>query len=94
MLLTFKNLGVPISPGKTVGPATELEFLGIILDSQKAEARLPCDKLERLQGELTKWSKRKRATLVELQSLIGTLNFACKVIPQEELFSNESFSSP
>ena len=86
MLLTFKNLGVPISPGKTAGPATELEFLGIILDSQKAEARLPQDKLSRLQDELTKWAKRKKATLAELQSLIGTLNFACKVIPPGRAF--------
>ena len=52
MLLAFKNLGVPISKGKTAGPATELEFLGIILDSQKAEARLPQDKLSRLPDDL------------------------------------------
>ena len=33
MLLTFKNLGVPIAPNKTEGPCTTLEFMGIILDT-------------------------------------------------------------
>ena len=86
MLLAFQQLGVPLSKDKTVGPSTELEFLGIILDSGKAEARLPPDKLSRLNEELKTWSTRKKATLVQLQSLIGTLNFACKVIPPGRAF--------
>ena len=81
MLMAFKALGVPVSPGKTAGPANELEFLGIILDTAKYEARLPHDKLERLQEELKGWTTKKSATLVQLQSLIGSLNFACKVVP-------------
>lgn len=86
MLKTFKALGIPISPGKTEGPSTVIEFLGIVLDSSKMEARLPQDKLERLRDELKSWWQKKAATLVELQSLIGTLNFACKVIPPGRAF--------
>ena len=70
-----------MSPGKTAGPASELEFLGIVLDTAKHEARLPHDKLKRLREELNGWTSKKSATLVQLQSLIGSLNFACKVIP-------------
>ena len=43
MLLTFKNLGIPIAADKTQGPCTVLEFMGIILDSERMEARLPPD---------------------------------------------------
>ena len=81
MLLTFKQLQVPISPSKTQGPLTRLEFLGIVLDSEKMEACLPQDKVHHLQEELDKWQRRKSATLKELQSLIGTLNFVCRVVP-------------
>ena len=81
MLLTFNTLGVSIAEHKTEGPNLIIEFLGIILDSQKMEARLPPDKLNRLSIELDAWHIKKSATLQELQSLIGTLNFACKVIP-------------
>ena len=87
MLLTFNTLGVPIAEHKTEGPSLIIEFLGIILDSsQKMEARLPPDRLNRLSIELDAWHIKKSATLQELQSLIGTQNFACKVIPPDRAF--------
>ena len=49
------------------------------------EARLPVDKVERIQASLALFQTTKSCTLKELQSLIGTLNFACKVIPPETL---------
>ena len=54
--------------------------MGILLDSNKMEARLPVDKLTCLQAALGQCANRKSATLQELQSLIGTLQFAGKVI--------------
>lgn len=81
MLLTFKNLKIPIAADKTQGPCTVLEFMGIILDTDRMEARLPPDKVERIQTSLASFQSRKSCTLKELQSLIGTLNFACKVVP-------------
>ena len=41
ILLTFKNLGIPTAPHNTQGPSTTLEFMGIVLDSDRMEARLP-----------------------------------------------------
>ena len=52
MLLTFKNLGVPIAPNKTEGPCTTLEFMGINLDTVRLEARRPVDKVERIEASL------------------------------------------
>jgi len=45
------------------------------------EARLPLDKVERILASLASFESRKSCTLKELQSLIGTLNFACKFVP-------------
>jgi len=39
-------LGVPLALEKVEGPSTSLTFLGILLDTQKMEARLPPEKLE------------------------------------------------
>ena len=86
MLLTFKGLNIPLSAGKTQGTTTKLEFLGITLDSVLMQASLPEDKVLRLQEELKMWSTRRKATLKELQSLIGSLNFACKVVPPGRAF--------
>ena len=44
------------------------------------QARLPQDKLTNAITLVRSFSRRKRVTLRELQSLIGTLNFACKVV--------------
>jgi len=73
-------LRAPVVASKTIGPSQEIEFTGIVLDSIRTEARLPQDKLSRIYGLLTSFKKRRSVHLVELQSLIGTLQFACKVV--------------
>ena len=45
----FESLGVPLSSKKTEGPCHVIEYLGIFLDSIKTEARLPRDKIVRIQ---------------------------------------------
>ena len=80
ILCLFTELDIPVAPGKTFPPSTSLEFMGVLLDSNKMEARLPLDKLTRTKEALHKWSHKKSATLKDLQSLIGTLQFACRVV--------------
>jgi hypothetical protein len=74
------RLGVPIAAHKTEGPSTCLVFLGIEIDTVVGELRLPEDKLRRLQSLLHQWGSRKVCTRKELESLIGMLNHACKVV--------------
>ena len=81
MLLTFRNISIPIAASKTQGPVKVIEFMDIILDSVRMEARLPADKIERLRAAFDLFQDKRACTLKELQSIIGTLNFACKVIP-------------
>lgn len=78
--LVFNKLGIPLSHNKTVGPVTELEYLGVLLDSVKMEARLPLDKVERIKNLLVSFMNRKSCTKRELLSLLGHLNFASRVI--------------
>ena len=80
LLTLFTDLGIPLAPGKTFHPSTELEFMGILLDSQKMEARLPDDKLSRIRTLIASWQSKRACRLHDLQSLIGSLHFACKVV--------------
>lgn len=80
LLRVFMSLKAPLVASKTLGPSQVLEFMGIVLDSARMEARLPEDKLARTRELLTSFKGRRSARLVELQSLIGTLQFACKVV--------------
>ena len=54
--------------------------MGITLDSVRMEARLPGDKLHNARLMLASWSSKRSCRLHDLQSLIGTLHFACRVI--------------
>ena len=74
------SLGIPIANHKRDGPATCLTFLGIEIDTVSAELRLPADKLQRLQSLLQEWGDRKTCERRDLESLIGLLNHASKVL--------------
>lgn len=76
----FKWLNIPLAAHKTVGPATELEYLGILLDSVNMEARLPVDKVERITLFLQAVLEKRTCTKRELLQLLGHLNFASRVI--------------
>ena len=79
-LSVFNSLGIPLSEHKTVGPTCQLEYLGIILDTNLMQARLPMDKLLRIRGMLTRFLTLPKCTKRELLSLLGHLNFASTVI--------------
>ena len=75
-----KEIGVPLAPDKTVAPCRVIEFLGITLDAEQMEARLPQDKLAKGRALLEEFLTKEKVTLRDLQSLIGVLNFACTVV--------------
>ena len=79
-MLLADYVGIPVKLSKTVLPSTCLTVHGIEVDTVLMEARLPQDKLDQARDLVKKFSRRKKVTLRELQSLIGTLSFACKVI--------------
>ena len=62
------------------GPCTQLTFLGIEIDTVSGHLHLPTDKLDRLRRLLGQWKDRKVCTRRELESLVGSLNHACKVV--------------
>ena len=69
-----------MAPHKWEGPTTCLSVLGIVIDTAAGELRLPDDKLECLQAQLLQWGDKAACTCKDLESLIGLLNHACKVV--------------
>jgi hypothetical protein len=74
------RLGIPIAEHKSEGPTTCIVFLGIEIDTLSGQLRLPSDKLERLRTLLSDWGDCKHCERKQLESLIGLLNHACKVV--------------
>lgn len=79
-------LGLPISTKKLEGPATVITYLGIEIDTVKMEARLPHAKLLELKALCAQWLTKSTCTTEELQSIIGKLNHAAKVVRSGRLF--------
>ena len=73
-LQVLQHLGVPVATEKTEGPATSMTILGVLIDTQNLELRLPSDKLSRLQALVSDWQKRHTCTRKELESLLGHLS--------------------
>ena len=87
-----QELGVPLAPEKQDGPAEVLTFLGIEIDTIRQELRLPAKKLERLLRMVDEWDSRKVCTRRELESFIGILQHACKVIRPGRSFLRRAIS--
>ena len=82
----FHRLGIPLNSEKCEGPSTVLVFLGIELDSVNGIARLPEYKVARTVALLQSWSHKKTRTRRELESLIGSLHHACRVVQPGRTF--------
>ena len=74
------DLGVPVADEKVEGPVTRLTFLGIEMDTDRWELRLPREKLHRIRSLVVSWRSKKACTKRELLSLIGQLQHACRVV--------------
>ena len=70
-LATCDEVGFRVAPEKTEGPTTSLSFLGVELDTEAMELRLPQKKLLKLRELVEKWRRRKSCAKWELQSLAG-----------------------
>ncbi len=87
MVDVCNKLGIPLALEKVAGPATCLTFLGIEIDTDLLQIRLTLVKLTKVKKEVTFWlGKRKACKKRELQSLVGLLQHACKVIRPGRIF--------
>ena len=76
----FEHFRVPVAGEKLEGPTSRITFLGIKINVQEMVLRLPAEKLSELQHLVSTWITRKSCCKQELQSLVGKLQHACKVV--------------
>ena len=58
-----------------------MTYLGIEVDTMQMQLRLPEQKLRRVQATVVEWLGRKAGRRHELESLVGLLQHAAKVVP-------------
>lgn len=75
-----RSLNLPIAKHNVEGPATSIIFLGITLEIRSMQASLPLDKLTRIRSVIQMFARSQVCTKKRLQSLLGMLNFAMRII--------------
>ena len=73
-------LGVPTASEKTEGPTTKICVLGLEIDSEEMVIRIPQAKIVEIVQKVDEILLGAKCTLKQMQSLIGSLNFACRAI--------------
>ena len=79
-LWILEYLGIPVAVHKTEGPVCCIIFLGILIDTQAFELRLPREKVARLRALLKTCSAKRACTRRELESLLGHQSHAATVV--------------
>lgn len=77
---------MPFKQSKTILLSTCLTIYEVEVDSVHMINRLPDDKLVNLRQHIAKPVHRRKVHLKELQTLIDSLNFACKVVTPGRAF--------
>ena len=92
MMNTCSDLGFSLNPSKICEPNTTMEYLGIILDTDRLQARISSDRLEDVMSELLQWRHRQTATKRQILSLIGKLTFVSRVVRPGRTFVRRMIS--
>ena len=87
------EVGMPISPDKSVGPVQVIEFLDLTIDSVFMVVQVPQDKLQDISITLITMIKKWKATGYELESLAAKLNFILRIIPAGRSFSQRIYQA-
>ena len=74
----ISSLKIPIALDKTF--SQNIQFLGLEIDTVAETVKIPIEKIKKACSEISDLLKLKKCTLYQLQSLLGLLQFTCKVI--------------
>ena len=90
---TLAELGLSENTEKACAPATTQVVLGIEINTIDGTCAVPHDKLEEIIDLVAFWQRKRRTTKVQLQSLIGKLQFITKCVLQSRAFLNRLLQS-
>ena len=76
------QVNFPVSLEKTEWASECLTFLGLLCDLVNQVVCIPAEKIQKAMDALEYFlnSKNKKATVLEIQKLCGTLNFLCRCV--------------
>ena len=78
--------GLKESVEKCSPPSTKMVFIGVLFDSISLTLSITDERLNEIRSLVSQWLQKREATLRELQSLIGKLNFVAHCVKPARIF--------
>lgn len=91
LISVLRNLGFYVAWSKVQSPTRCCTYLGIELDVQNRQMRLPRDRMSRLRKELLFWVGKRKATAKQLEVLLGHLCHCSRIIQGGTLYLHYLF---
>ena len=90
----MSKIQFPVSLEKTFGAATQLVFLGLLIDSIRQVVCIPHEKVDRARNLVSFFidDKNKKATVKQIQKLTGFLNFLCRCVVPGRAFTRRLYT--
>ena len=89
----LEELGLLENLSKACPPSTTQIVLGVLINTIDQTISVPDEKLHEIKPLVAEWQEKKRCTRVELQSLIGKLQFITKCVQLSRVFLNRLLES-
>ena len=91
-LAVCNHVHLPVADDKTEWASTQIVFLGILLDGRRFILAIPLDKREKALTMLKYLINKQKATVKQLQNLMGHLNFLSNAIHPGRAFTGCIYS--
>ena len=91
VLETLRFLGFHVAYDKLIYPSKAVTYLGIVLDTDRMELRLPEGKLTKLKGLLKSHLYRKRISKKDLESIAGLLSHCSQLVKGGRIFCKSTY---
>ena len=88
-----EHIGMPIAHEKSEGPAQRLSFLGLELDSEAEQVKIPISKIQRAASWILRMLEGKKTKVKYFQRITGYLNFLTNAIPQARAFIRKMYDA-
>lgn len=86
-----EQLGIPLAEDNTIGPTTQITFLGLKIDTNLMLVKIPENKLLKLKILFLIFIGKKRMSLKDLESLTGLLAFCTMAIVSARVLSRRFY---
>ena len=93
LLAIFKELGVPVSPTKTISPTQSIIFLGIGVNAATKTLFVPKEKAQKTNSASRSFLSEKSSRVKEWQRILGKLMHLSEVISSGRIYLSSVYGS-